>query len=433
MKSKLLNLLSSIHASFWYYPLLMSIIVTLLSIITLHLDAWIQPKWFEILWFHNPEGARALLTIIASSMVTVISVTFSMTIIAVSFAGSHIGPRLITNFMRDRTNQITLGVFVATFLFCILILRSVVGTNTDDLTFVPQISLFMAFILTLCSIVVLIYFFHHIPESINMSNVIARVGNELYRQIDTLFPFNIGKERDQTATGIPETFQKYQKTITADQYGYIRVLDGDTLISLAKNYNVIIQLKEPVGKFITPHTDLLHIYSSESIPDSLDKECLNTFAYGYQRNQEQDTIFLIHQLIEIIGRALSPGINDPYSAMTAMNWLQLSLEKISCQKQASPYRYDDDDHLKLIVPVLSFSDFCEIIFCGIQAYVCRERNSCFHMMRMMVNLHDNLNNNEHKITLASHANELKKAALECLPVEADRRAIEHLYLTYFKL
>lgn len=434
MKSILLSWLSSIHASFWYYPLIMSIGILLLSRATLYLDETIPASWLkDFWWFHgkNPEGARTLLSIIASSIITVISVTFSMTIVAISFSGSQMGPRLITNFMRDRSNQITLGIFVATFLYCILILRSVLSIDTDDSTFVPQISLFVAFLLAVCSIAALIYFFHHIPESINMSNVVARVGKELYQHIDALFPSHVGKEKQEGMRDIPQRFQQHQEIITSRQYGYIRVLDGHALIELAQKHNVIIQLKKPIGKFVTPHTELLHIYSPESIPASLCDECLSNFAYGYQRNQEQDTRFLIHQLIEIIGRVLSPGINDPYSAMTVISWLQLSLEKVSYSKTPSPYRYDSENHLRLIAHAESFADFCETIFCAIQPYVCKDRNTALYMMQSISDAWRNIKNHEHKVTLAAYANELKKAATECLPLEADRKAIEHLYRENF--
>jgi uncharacterized membrane protein len=127
----------------------------LISILTLRLDHLFVWDWLQTIgWFHssNPEGARAILSTIANSMITVAGVTFSMTIVAVSFAASQVGPRLISNFMHDRTNQITLGTFIATFLYCLFILLALFNVNKNIITqtegtFIPQISLHVALLL----------------------------------------------------------------------------------------------------------------------------------------------------------------------------------------------------------------------------------------------------------------------------------------------
>ncbi len=158
---------SELRASYWYIPLLLSIFSLLLSLLTLRLDHLFVWHWLEYMgWFHasNPEGARAILSTIASSMISVAGVSFSMTIVAVAFAGSQVGPRLTSNFMRDRINQITLGTFIATFLYCLFILLALFNANKNGVTelngvFIPQISLLVAILLSISSIIVLIYFF----------------------------------------------------------------------------------------------------------------------------------------------------------------------------------------------------------------------------------------------------------------------------------
>jgi len=197
--------------------------------LTLRLDHLFVWHWLEYIgWFHasNPEGARGILSIIASSMITVAGVSFSMTIVAVAFAGSQVGPRLTANFMRDRINQITLGTFIATFLYCLFILLALFNATKNGVTevngsvFIPQISLLVAISLSISSIIVLIYFFHHIPESINISNVIAQVGEELNRQLECVFPSNLGTEYPNK---IPSFIHLYPKntSILAIQQGYI--------------------------------------------------------------------------------------------------------------------------------------------------------------------------------------------------------------------
>ncbi|HRD70159.1 MAG TPA: DUF2254 family protein [Legionella sp.] len=241
LSAKFLNIIARLHASYWYIPLVMAIGSFLLSIITVYLDQKFVPDWLVSMgWFQTskPDRASDLLSTIATSMITVAGVIFSMTILAASFAASQIGPRLLSNFMRDRANQITLGTFIATFLYSLFILLALfnlseTGAANNAEPFLPQISLLVAIILTLFSVGVLIFFIHHIPQSIYMPNVIAHIGEEINSKIDRLFPFGIGEGGDPVT---PELYlNKIQHTVGSAQYGYIRILDGAFLMKLPLN------------------------------------------------------------------------------------------------------------------------------------------------------------------------------------------------------
>lgn len=415
----------------------MAIGALLLSVLTLRLDHLFFLHWLQTIgWFHasNPEGARAILSTIASSMITVAGVTFSMTIVAVAFAASQVGPRLTSNFMRDRANQITLGTFIANFLYCLFILLALFNANKSGVAqtqgvFIPQISILVAILLAISSILVLIYFFHHIPESINMSNVIARIGAEINCQLDCPFPSSIGKEYFNEAPLFPASYSR-TSSVLATKQGYIRILDGKSLFDLAKKHDLILRTEVRNGNFITENSLLLTISSKNEVDDSVYQECRDTFALGYKRNQESDTLFLVEELVEIIARALSPGVNAPFTAMTCLDWLRLSIEKLSKTSQPSSYRYDNDNKLRLISEPIKFAEFCDLIFCRVQTYVCKDRNAAIHMMTMIISIHKASNEDEHKIILAAHANSLMNAAQECLLLE-DLKKIQSLYKSYF--
>ncbi|HHV6060393.1 TPA: DUF2254 domain-containing protein [Legionella pneumophila] len=439
MGPKLLNLLAKMHASYWYIPLVMAIASLLLSILTVYLDQTFVPQWLVNLgWFHTskPDRASAILSTIATSMITVAGVIFSMTIVAVSFAASQIGPRLISNFMRDRSNQITLGTFIATFLFCLFILLALFNLNESGASamgttkpFLPQISLLVAIILTLCSVGVLIYFIHHIPESINMSNVIGKVGEELNRQIDCLFPTHIGKGGPSMEPS-PSLLGKFKHTICATQHGYIRILDGNSLLKIACKHDFIINVEAKPGDYITEDDTLLTIYSSGSIPDTIKQACTQVFVFGHERNQEQDILFLVNEMVEIIARALSPSMNDPFTAMTCMNWLQLMLQKVSKMKPPSSYRYDKHNKLRIIAHPIYFDEFCNLIFCRTRSYICKDRNATMHMLKIIHNVYTHLSCEEHKTILINHATAFKEAAVSGQSVQ-DAKEIELLYQKYF--
>lgn len=436
MHSRLLNFFAELRASYWYIPLLLAVSALLLSILTLRLDHIFVWHWLQTIgWFHaaNPEGARAILSTIASSMITVAGVTFSMTIVAVAFAASQVGPRLTSNFMRDRANQITLGTFIATFLYCLFILLAVFNANKNGISqtegiFIPQISLLVALLLAISSIIVLIYFFHHIPESINMSNVIARIADELNDQLECVFPTQVGNELSQEPS-IPKDYS--QKTpVNAVNRGYVRIIDGESLIESAKKCDVIVKLEAKYGEFLTENSVLLTLYSKEKMDVPIYKQFTNAFALGYNRNQERDTLFLIDELVEIIARALSPGINDPFTAMTCLDWLQSSLQQFSKINLPSSYRYDVDNKLRLIAEPISFAQVCDLIFCRVQPYVCKDRNAAVHMMTMIIAIHTTSKEEKHKIFLAAHANSLNHSAQECLLSE-DYKALQSIYNSYF--
>ncbi|WP_165482743.1 DUF2254 domain-containing protein [Legionella gresilensis] len=437
MGAKLLNLLARLHASYWYIPLIMAIASLLLSIFTVYLDQTFVPQWLVNLgWFQTskPDRASAILSTIATSVITVAGVVFSMTIVAVSFAASQIGPRLIANFMRDRANQVTLGTFIATFLFCLFILLALFNLNDSGASgistkpFLPQISLLVAIILTLCSVGILIYFIHHIPQSINVSNVVGKVGEELFRQVDCLFPINIGKDGPSQEHAL--SLSKFKSTVSATQHGYMRIIDGNSLLSIACKHDFIIKINARPGDYITENDTMFTIYSSEELTKDIKNKCIKAFIFGHERNQEQDILFLVNELVEIIARALSPSMNDPFTAMTCMNWLELTLQKVSKAKPPSSYRYDTDNQLRVIASPIYFEELCDLTFCRTRSYICKDRNATMHMLKIIHNVCTHISCEKHKTILINHATAFKDAAVsgQILP---DAKEIKILYQQYF--
>ena len=194
MKTWLGNHWEALRANFWFVPTVMVAAAVVLSLVTISLD--------KVAAYHNqiaalgwtfargPEGSRAVLSTVAGSMMTITSVTFSITIVALQLASSQFGPRLLRNFMRDRGNQVSLGTFIATFAYCLLVLRTVNGT--EDQQFVPHISVTVGLLLALTSLGVLIYFIHHAAASIQAENVITTVSRDLDQAIARLYPECLG-------------------------------------------------------------------------------------------------------------------------------------------------------------------------------------------------------------------------------------------------
>jgi uncharacterized membrane protein len=185
MRAFIILNLNTLRSKYWLVPALMALGAIALAISVVAIDRILGAHWIESvpwLYANEPTGARSLLSTIAGSMITVAGVTFSITIAALATTASTFGPRLISNFMQDRGNQVTLGTFISTFLFCVLVLRTVRTGEDEQAVFVPHLAIIIALLFALASLGVLIYFIHHIPESINISNVLARLGRDLHDQ-----------------------------------------------------------------------------------------------------------------------------------------------------------------------------------------------------------------------------------------------------------
>jgi uncharacterized membrane protein len=188
-------------AGLWVVPALMSASAAVLAIVTVALDHAYRFRWlgqFDSAFAVGPEAARLVLSSIAGSMITVASLVFSMTLVTLTLASSQLGPRLITRFMRDRINQVVLGTFIATFLYALFVLQTV--TEGEAEPFVPHISVTAALVLTLVSLGWLVYFIHHVADSIQADTVIAEVHAELIHALDHLHPRHAGQEPATAAT-----------------------------------------------------------------------------------------------------------------------------------------------------------------------------------------------------------------------------------------
>ena len=325
MKAHLVKFWSAVNASYWFYPAIFSLAALGLAFATIWLDRNGYASFLdevEYISMSRPNGAANMLTVIAGSMIGVASTVFSITIAAVAYASGNYGPRLLTNFMEDKGNQVSLGVFIGTFVYSVTVLRTVRAADeatanpAPDQTllpgFVPQLSLVVAFGLTMLSVAVLVYFLNHIPSSIRINTVLEGIGRRLMREIAALYPEPQTHNTEMTTpTGLP---------IRAHVPGYIQVIDYEGLHSLAKKRDGCLKLAVRTGDFVHDGRPFAY-WTHDDREDDLADEVRSKFALGGMRTPTQDLHFLIDELAEIGMRALSPGINDPFTAITALHWL----------------------------------------------------------------------------------------------------------------
>lgn len=370
--------LQDIRASYWFLPTALALLAVLVAQSTLALDRNNPPlpdSWQTT----QVEGARATLALISQSMIGVAGVMFSITIVAVSFASGNFGPRLIGNFMRDRGNQWCLGILIATFVYTLLILRAVqsaFGPNGEGAAFVPHVSMLVALGLTAVAVMSMIYFVHHIPETINVSNISAALGNRLHTSLRSARSTDDDTDRSDDHA-IPDRAADVQVRLHAS--GYIQTWNKSRLEELATEHDMVVQVAHVAGDFISSNTPVLQIWCAADVPDKLLDAFRDCFALGSVPTEPQNPLFIVDQLVEMVARAMSPGVNDPFTAMNCINWLYIGLGTAAASadhtKHCAPGRVKH--------PIVDFETLLAASFGNIEPYVRDDKIVVAHLTKML--------------------------------------------------
>ncbi|MGQ9572227.1 MAG: DUF2254 domain-containing protein [Dehalococcoidia bacterium] len=388
-----------------------------------------------LIWVYTggPDGARILLSTIAGSMITVAGVVFSVTILTLSFASSQFGPRLLRNFMRDQGNQIVLGTFLATFIYSILVLRTVRG-GADD--FVPYISVTFAIVLALASLGVLIYFIHHVSASIQADNIIAAVGRDLREAIDRLFPAGLGYGSPGPESGkeqdLPESFEQEAQPIAAEASGYLQAVDNDGLIVLATERDLLLRLERRPGDFVGQEAVLASVWPAGRIDEEVVHGIRQAFILGTRRTPVQDVEFAIDQLVEIAVRALSPGVNDPFTAMTCVDHLGAALTRMVERPIPSACRYDEGGKLRVIADVSTFAGIVDAAFNQIRQYARCSASVTIRLLETIAEVATHASTNAQREVVLRHASMIASGSRKGLAEERDVADVQERYQAVLK-
>jgi uncharacterized membrane protein len=425
---KLSKLWDSLRSSYWFLPGLMAVAGMALAFGMLALDQAEAIKTGELSWIYTggPEGARGLLSAVASSMVTVAATAFSITIVALQLAASTFGPRLLRNFMQDTGNQIVLGTFIATFLYCLLVLRTIHGEDYN--LFVPQLSVTVGIVLAIASIGVLIYFIHHASTIIQASHVIAGVAHELDDAIDRLFPQEIGQApENHSSMDIPKDFDVQAYPVRSTHTGYLQIVDDQLLLKLACKHNLLLRLTTKPGDFIAKGTCLVLAYPEKQVNPKTIKEMNQAFLLGKERTEQQDIEFPINQLVEIALRALSPGINDPFTAVRCIDRLSAGLSHLAERQFPSAYRYDNNHKLRVIAEPIAFEQLIDTAFNQIRHYGKSDVAVTLRLLKATAQIASHTHRPRDRLALEQQAEMILQGSHEGLSQQRDQQRVEDLY------
>ena len=342
--TKLQHIWDEIWASFWFVPALIVLgavglaagMVAVDASVELHLD-----KRWPLGFGAGAAGSRGLLTAVASSMVTVAGVVFSITIVALSLTSSQYTSRVLRNFMRDTINQVVLGVFVGIFAYCLVVLRTIRGG--DEGAFVPSFSVLVGLLLAFVGIGFLIYFIHHIALSIQASSIIAAAAHETVAAVDRIFPDGLGEDAATTdESDVESGLVTYTwTTVPAQDTGYIESIDGNALLALAKDWATTFKMERGLGEFVIEGTPLISVAHTPRLEQDQIDALNNVYVISRQRTLQQDAGFGIRQIVDVAMKALSPGINDTTTAVMCVDYLAAILVRLASRRIPSARRLED--------------------------------------------------------------------------------------------
>jgi uncharacterized membrane protein len=419
--------------NFWFVPLVIIFIAILLAITFIYLDYFItlpNIRYISMFSSGGADGARIILSTIAGSMMTVAGVVFSITLVALTLASSQFGPRLLRNYMKNRLNQIVLGTYVATFIYCLIILGSI-DTQSEQ-AFIPQLSVMISIIAGVANIFLLIIFIHHISTSIQAENVIGEVSKELDSGIEKLFPNELDKA-SYFPTNMEDTVQKEKNNYTkheelkAWKSGYLQALDHKQLLSIANEYDLLLEYEYRSGGYVIEGIVLIVIYYRNEFPEALFDELKDCFVLGSQRSPSQDPEYAIHQLVEVAARALSPGINDPYTAISCSDKLGAAIGFLMNRAFPSKYLYDEEKQLRIIRNPLVFEGVVDAAFNQIRQYGRGNASILIHLLDVFLSLAELVQTEEHKNVIRQHADMVQQAGKESLSEHLDVKDLEKRY------
>ncbi len=428
---KILFYWSKLKSTFWFIPFLLILLAILVALIAVSIDInieFLNKGIGKYIFISSPNSARSVLSTISGAMIGVAGTVFSITLVVLTLASSQLGPRLISNFMYDRLNQIVLGSYVASFIYCLIVLNAI--KEGGEQVFIPSLSITLAILAALANIFLLIIYIHHTAVSIQADNVISKVSAVISSNISQLFPKTSGNEiHDDKDTDVARIMVKYQfqKNLVSETQGYLQYVDHDALLKLAKKINGVLEIKNKPGEFIIKGSKVVKLFALEDPGEDIHQKVYSNLITGKTRTQQQDAEYTIHQVVEIASRALSPGVNDPFTAIACIDNLTSTLAYLTKVKFPSKYIFDEEENLRIISEVLTFEGMLDAAYNQIRQFATGSPSVLIRLMEALGELNEIAVRSKQKQGIKKHAEMVMNAGKQHFYEERDLSDLELRY------
>lgn len=416
MRVKISRILNELRYTFWFIPAMMSLMAIAAGYGMQRVDLYFYGK---LDWeLTDPEGARAILTTVAGSSITVAGVVFSITMVVLSTASNQFGPRLMRNFMRHRQTKWVLGGYIGTFIYCLMVTATVRG---GDYGWTPQLSVTAGGIFGVLSFGLLIAFIHHVSTFLQAPNIINDAATRLTENIQLLFPLSaLPKERHDCLKvgGIPAGLGE-GVVVESEKEGFLQALNLGPILEEASVRNAVVRIHFKPGDYVLPGEKICTVWCSGEKWEDLGGWMCGQFIIGHQRTDDQDLEFAIDQLVEIAVRALSPGINDPFTAMNCIKKLGGVVSALAEKGMPGGVLHDEDGLLRVATETYTFGGVLDAAFHQIRQNCRGVETVSLTLIDVLARLNDLAGSVVFEEEVYRHANLLKKDVEKSFMNEAD--------------
>lgn len=371
--------------SFWFLPAVLGLVAIVLAEALVAADRALIGAGSTVPFLDalSASGGRSILTIIGSSMLTVAGTSFSITISVLATTSSTYGPRLVRNFLADRANQIVLAVFTSTFLYALVVLRSVRTAGDSGTGFVPTISIHVAVLFGVVDVAFLVFFIHHIADSVQITTLQKRVQGDLEKAVDLIYPEHDRAGWVHTATHLDAATD----VVYAKRSGYVQEIDLEQLRDVAVDHDCVIQVTAMPGTHRIPGEALVKVSTMQPPKELVDK-IRAVFTFGPSRTPDQDVRFALQQLVEISVRGLASGTNDPYTAVTSLDLAASALVPLWSRAEAPTALTDEKGTVRVLAGWPAATQLITDTFDGIETYGMDHPIVIDSALHLLTRLHD---------------------------------------------
>ncbi|MCW3768196.1 MULTISPECIES: DUF2254 domain-containing protein [Paenarthrobacter] len=418
----------AIRTRLWPVPTLAVALAVALGTALPALDATVDgqlPGSVSVLLFSGgPEAARAVLQAIAGSLITVTSLTFSLTVVTLQLASSQFSPRLLRTFSADRFVHGTLALFLAAFAFALTVLRSVRGEGSGHAPFVPEISITIAFALAIASVIGLVLFLAHLTREIRVETMMRTVNKETQGTMDRVFP------ADRPAQGpaprpLAESFR-----IQAESSGFLTSWDEAALLEAANKHGAVLRLdREPGSSLIqgVPFATAWPLKTGTPVT-AKDRAAFSiavnaAVATGFERTSVQDLGFGFRQLVDVAVRALSPGINDPTTAVHIIGHLSSLLCRLAEREGGPEQLTDDEGRVRVVLPLPSLPELLGLAMTQIRHYGATDPEVARRLLQLLHELAFCDRKRSLRMVILEHLDHLRDAITASSHLERERQEL----------
>ncbi len=411
---RLSTLWERLRTSYWFVPMLMLIAAVLMAWLAIYADTQVnlhERDWLAWALVASSAGATAVMSTVAGSMVTIAGVVFSITLVALSLASGQFGPRMLRNFIRDRINQSALGAFLATFLYCLLVL-SAIRHGDAAAEFIPRLAVGIGVLLAVVSVATLIAYIHHVAITIQADTLIEIIYRELCDQIDALCsaPGQAPEASPSAASGARHAFDEAPACVVSPCHGYLQALDHAALARVAAEADVVVRLERRAGHYLLQGSRLMSVWPAGYLDGPLEARLQACVVFGPQRTATQDVEFALDQLVEIAARALSPGINDPFTAITCVDRLSSALARLAALGRPAGWHRDADGVPRVHDHSPGFANALDAAFNPIRQYAKDSAPVAIRLMEALAELSGVCLEPDDRAALRRHADKLLRNA-----------------------